>query len=102
MYLQPVRKNIPQKIFRQGVSFSRGVFYEDHACIYRWSSLAEKVVHLDKAFYHYEIRAGSTTGITQKSRKKAADFFNAEFDRIAFVSGNELMDAATKKRLYAT
>ena len=88
-----------RKFLGKECRFPEGVFYEDHACIYRWSSLAEKVVHLDKAFYHYEIRPGSTTGITQKSRKKAADFFNAEFDRIAFVSGNELMDVATKKEV---
>lgn len=79
--------------------FPEGVFYEDHACIYRWSSLADKVVHLDKAFYHYEIRSGSTTSITQKSMKKASDFFNAEFDRIAFVLGNKSLDTVIKKEV---
>lgn len=77
--------------------FPEGVFYEDHACIYRWSAKASKVVHIDKAYYHYDLRPGSTTGITKRSEKKASDFFNAEFDRIAFVLGSNLSDDSKKE-----
>lgn len=71
--------------FFAGHSFPEGVFYEDHATTYRWMSEMKKVVHVDRAFYHYFMRKGSTVSTTAGNPRKIMDYFRADLGRVEFI-----------------
>lgn len=79
--------------------FPEGVKYEDHSTIYRWMSEMNSIVHIDKPFYHYCLRAGSITQTTAGNKGNIRDYFNADIDRIPFVNGYAPLTAAQRCRL---
>lgn len=76
---------ILRKSFLEKHQFPRGVFYEDHASIYRWMSELNKIVHVSRPLYHYFVREGSITQTTNNDMKKLIDFFDADLNRIPFI-----------------
>lgn len=77
--------------------FPEGKFYEDHDCVYRWASECRQTVHIDKPFYHYCIRDGSTTTSTAGNPSKIIDLFYANLGRISYICGESRLCPSQRK-----
>lgn len=82
------------KVFKRNVfetlRFPRGMFFEDHATVYRWFSLCDKIVWLDTAYYHYVQRGDSTCHTL--TPVQLYHYFLAEYDRLEFVIQQSLFE----------
>lgn len=89
------------KLFRKDLykfhTFPTGVFFEDHATIYRWMGECDKIVWIDKSYYFYYQRSNSTCHTI--NAMKRYHYFLAEYARLEYVrekhlfEGQELYDA---------
>lgn len=76
--------------------FPVGMFFEDHATIYRWIGVCNKIAWVDFSYYHYMQRSDSICHTF--SPIKHYHYFLAEYSRLDFVkeqllfSGEELYD----------
>ena len=70
------------------ILFPEGGFFEDHAVVYQWVALSKKVVWIDREYYNYLQREGSTCHSIDST--KQYHFFLAEYPRIEFVKRNKL------------
>ena len=68
------------KIFFDSYRFPVGMFFEDHATIYRWISICDKIVWIDAAYYHY-IQRGDSICHTINPIKRY-HYFLAEYSRL--------------------
>ena len=68
--------------------FPEGVFFEDHAVLYKWVAMCTKVVWVDKVYYYYYQRDGSICHTLDMN--KHYHFFMAEYPRLDFVKEKRL------------
>lgn len=89
------------KLFKKEVFesllFPEGVFFEDHAVVYKWMSICRKVVWIDCTYYYYYQRAGSICHTINLD--KHYHFFLAEYDRLGFVKENNLFVDARRSEV---
>ena len=78
------------KIFFDSYRFPIGMFFEDHATIYRWISICDKIVWIDAAYYHY-IQRGDSICHTINSIKRY-HYFLAEYSRLEFAKERRLFE----------
>lgn len=80
------------KLFKKDLfrtfSFPEGMYWEDHAIIYRLIAQCNKVVWIDQDYYFYLQRDGSICHTIDKL--KQYHFFLAEYPRLDFVKKNNL------------
>jgi glycoside transferase family 2 len=63
--------------------FPEGVFFEDHAIVYKWIALCNKVLWIDRTYYYYLQRQGSTCHTIDPIKRY--HFFLAEYSRLVFL-----------------
>ena len=78
------------KIFFDSYRFPVGMFFEDHATIYRWISICDKIVWIDAAYYHY-IQRGDSICHTINPIKRY-HYFLAEYSRLEFAKERRLFE----------
>lgn len=64
--------------------------YEDRLILHQWILESEKVVWIDKAFYHYVKRSSSICHVISPLQRY--HFFLAQFCRLEFINNNLLFD----------
>ena len=77
--------------------FPKGMYFEDHATLYRWLNSSEKIVWLDTSYYHYMQRDNSICHTLDPI--KLYHYFLAEYPRLEFVKEQALFDG---QELYDT
>lgn len=70
--------------------FPVGMFFEDHAAIYRWIGVCNRIAWIDTAYYHYIQRNDSICHTL--SPIKRFHYFLAEYPRLEFVKEHELFE----------
>jgi len=86
-----------EKYLFDSCQFPVGAFFEDHATIYRWIGHYNKIVWIDKSYYHY-LQHGDSICHTIDAMKRY-HFFLAEYPRLEFIKtqtlfmNDELYDA---------
>lgn len=84
-----------RKEFLEAYRFPKGMFFEDHATLYRWLESCDKIVWIDRAYYHYIQRGNSICHTLDPL--KLYHFFLAEYPRLEYVKEHGLFDG---KELY--
>lgn len=84
--------------FFESHRFPVGMFFEDHATIYRWIDAYDKILWIDRSYYHY-LQRGDSICHTIDSLKRY-HYFLAEYERLEFVETNSIfgMDQLFKAR----
>lgn len=89
------------RIFRKSLfdtlRFPEGVFFEDHAVIYKLVATARVCIHMNVPYYYYVQRGGSICHTI--SPLKRYHFFLADYGRIGFVRSTHLFSEEIKKCL---
>lgn len=70
--------------------FPVGMFFEDHATIYWWIGICDKIVWIDTAYYHYIQRDGSICHTFNPIKRY--HYFLAEYPRLEFVRNQDLFE----------
>lgn len=83
----PCTKLFKKELF-ESILFPEGVFWEDHAVVYQWVALADKVVWVDREHYFYYQHEGSVCHTLDWI--KHYHYFLAEYPRLDFVKRNGL------------
>lgn len=68
--------------------FPVGAFFEDHATVYRWIGNYDKVVWIDKPYYHYLQHDDSICHTIDAAKRY--HFFQAEYPRLEFIRVHSL------------
>lgn len=79
-----------KRSFFESNRFPVGLFFEDHATIYRWIGGCDKIVWIDAAYYHYIQRGDSICHTLDP--KKLYHYFLAEYPRLEFVKKHSLFE----------
>ena len=66
------------------------MFFEDHATIYRWISICDKIVWIDAAYYHYIQRSDSICHTINSIKRY--HYFLAEYPRLEFAKERRLFE----------
>ncbi|MEG1837908.1 MAG: glycosyltransferase family 2 protein [Bacteroidaceae bacterium] len=92
------------KLFKKelfaSILFPEGVFFEDHATVYKWMNLCQTIVWVDITYYHYLQREGSICHTLNPIKRY--HFFLAEYPRLEFAKeqslfeGDELFNVTTQ------
>lgn len=85
----PCTKLFKKELF-DSLLFPEGVFFEDHATVYRWVAECKNIVWIDRAYYHYIQREGSTCHTVDSV--KHYHFFLAEYPRLEFIKRMNLFE----------
>lgn len=92
--LERVSSSSWTKLFRRealgNYRFPKGMYFEDHSTLYRWLDSFNKVVWLDKAYYHYIQREDSICHTLDPI--KLYHYFLAEYHRLEFVREHALFE----------
>lgn len=101
MIYERVSSSACTKLFEKSLfdscHFPVGAFFEDHATIYRWIGRYDKIVWIDKSYYHYLQHDDSICHTIDAVKRY--HFFLAEYPRLEFVrsqvlfKNDELYDA---------
>lgn len=83
----PCAKIFKKELFSSFL-FPQGVFFEDHAVVYKWIALCDKVVWIDQTYYYYLQRMGSTCHSINPTKRY--HFFLAEYSRLSLVQNYSL------------
>ncbi|WP_071147475.1 glycosyltransferase family 2 protein [Bacteroides ihuae] len=70
--------------------FPEGFFFEDHSTVHNWMVMCDRIVWVDKSFYHYIQREGSICH--SFDAVKHYHFFLANFSRLEFVKKQSLFE----------
>lgn len=91
------------KLFRRELfdifTFPEGVYYEDHLTVYKWAAQCNRISWIDKTYYYYLQREGSTCHSEDLS--KLYDYFVAEYGRLSFVENTTLFEGKERDMLTA-
>ena len=79
-----------KKTLFSSLKFPTHNMYEDRLILHQWILESEKVVWIDKAFYHYVKRSSSICHVISPLQRY--HFFLAQFCRLEFINNNLLFD----------
>lgn len=104
MFLEKVSCSACTRLFKSDflalLEFPEGKNYEDRLVMYEWTALCNKIVWVDKPFYHYVER--QTSICHTKSPMNLYHYFLAEYARVQFMvehsifEGKELFDVRSR------
>lgn len=101
VFCEKVSNSCCTKLFKkelfQNLLFPVGAFFEDHDTFYKWANLCHKISWIDKTYYYYYQREGSTCHSIDLNKR--FDYFMAEYNRLFFVHQNPLFTKNEQKML---
>ncbi|MEG1546087.1 MAG: glycosyltransferase family 2 protein, partial [Bacteroides sp.] len=85
----PCNKLFKKELF-DSILFPEGVFFEDHATVYKWMNLCQTIVWVDITYYHYLQREGSTCHALDPIKRY--HFFLADYSRLEFARDQSFLE----------
>lgn len=94
LYDEKVSNGVHTKLYRRSIvealPLPENMFLEDYATVYKWAASCERIVWVDKCFYHYVQRNNSI--MHSMDAKKRYDFFRADCQRLEFLYKSKLFE----------
>lgn len=101
VFCEKVSNSCCTKLFKKELFenqlFPEGRFFEDHDTFYKWAHLCHNIAWIDKTYYYYYQREGSTCHSINLNKR--FDYFKAEYNRVFFVHNNPLFSKDEQKKL---
>lgn len=102
MFMERISSSACTKIFRKELlennPFPEGMYFEDHAVVYRIIGKSSVCVHIDRDYYYYLQRDSSICHTL--SPEKEYHFFMAEYDRIGYLDKSLEIPSRTKDTIF--